>query len=92
MTDKTLINSIAARIKRSAERLAVLVEHKAPDIIIENERQILFKALFDLPVNAEAQIALQKQRDAMYLEEQKFLHEHGYFKDIEEEIERGKDQ
>lgn len=81
-TERDLLEGAAARIRRSAERLDVLVKHKAPDIIIENERQILFKALFDLPVNTEAQLAIQQQKNDMYQEEQKFLHEHGFFDEV----------
>ena len=76
----------ADTLKRSAERLAELCSAAAPALIIETERQLLARALILFPVDREAQLCVEKQREQMNADEQKHLLATGYYKDYPDSL------
>ena len=66
-------------LEMSVGRLVRLCEIKAPDIIIEGERQIAIKRLASLPVSLEAIQSYERMRDEMEDAQQKHLLSTGYY-------------
>jgi len=76
----------AMKIKESGVRLESLIKHKAPEMIIEKERQLLFKKLMKFPINLDGLESSDNIDDEMYKERENFLFKHGFYKDIEAQI------
>lgn len=72
----------ADRIKASADRLAKLCKLNAPHIIIEMERELLFRKLMAFPVDADAQEMRLRVNEETRSAEQEFLFANGYYSDV----------
>jgi len=83
MTDaeQTELVRRAKSLAMSVDRLVRLCEIKAPEVIIENERQIAVKRLAALPVSLEALQAHERMRGEMEDSQQAHLLATGYYED-----------
>lgn len=73
----------AQRIADSAKRLVSFCEANAPALIIEVERQLLFKKLMVFPVDNDAVYTNREIQQEIDREHTEFLIKHGYFDDVE---------
>jgi len=74
----------AQLMSESAARLFQLIEVKAPEIIIENQRQSLFRRMICFPVNADGLNSAKNLNSEMDKDRENFLHEHGFYKDVDD--------
>lgn len=83
MTDaeQTELVRRAKSLAASVHRFVRLCEIKAPEVIIESERQIAVKRLAALPVSLGALQAHECMRDEMEDAQQKHLLATGYYED-----------
>ena len=68
---------------RRAERLHRFCEVNAPEFIIEQARQLLFKSMISFPVDQTALRDFEEFENNSQLEMDKYLEKGGYFKDID---------
>lgn len=73
----------AGSIARSAERLLKLCNLNAPGYLIETERHLLMGRLINFPAHPEFIAKRENVDREMRNSEQKFLIEHGYYKELE---------
>ena len=73
---------IASAIKRSADWLEKFIRINAPELVIENERQIMFKRMITFPVNEKAQDEAQSIALEIINEEDEWLNKTGYYRNI----------
>ena len=73
----------AMKIKESSIRLESLVKYEAPEMIIEKERQLLFKKLMKFPIDLEGLKSADNIDEEMYKEREDFLSEKGFYKDFD---------
>lgn len=83
MTDAEHTETVrrAKSLAMSVGRLVRLYELKAPEIIIESERQLVVKRLAAMPVSLESLQAHERMRDEMEDAQQKHLLSTGYYED-----------
>ena len=81
----------AKKIKESADRLFRLCELIAPELIIEQERRLLFKHLINFPVDRETQTRSESLSCEMASKEQDFLVENGFYTEVLGSLEPPKD-
>jgi hypothetical protein len=72
----------ADAIERSAGRLKRLCDVNAPGVVLERERQILFKRLMTFPIDADSVREISEIDNEIEMAQQKFLAEHGYYDGI----------
>lgn len=75
----------AEAIKSSANRLHKLCALEAPNIIIEMERELLFKKLIAFPMDADAHAMRLQIAAETYAERQEFLFANGFYRDVTED-------
>lgn len=73
----------ADRMATRATRLHRLIKLKAPAIIIEQARRLVFDSLMHFPIDDEAAKSADRVKRDLDAHEQKFLQEHGYYDDLE---------
>jgi len=74
----------ADRMATRAKRLHRLVKLKAPAIVIEQARRLVFDSLMHFPIDDEAAKAADRVTRDLNEHEQKFLREHGYYDDLKD--------
>lgn len=74
----------ADRMSTRAARLHRLIKLKAPSIVIEQARRLVFDSLMHFPIDDEAAKAADRVKRDLDAHEQKFLQEHGYYDDVED--------
>ena len=72
----------ADRMAVRANRLHRLVKLKAPAIIIEQARRLMFDSLIHFPIDEAAAQSADSVKRSLDEAEQKFLLEHGYYDDV----------
>ena len=72
----------ADRMAVRANRLHRLVKLKAPAIIIEQARRLMFDSLMHFPIDEAAAKSADAVQQSLAEAEQKFLLAHGYYDDV----------
>lgn len=72
----------ADRMAQRATRLHKLVKLRAPEVVIEQARRLMFDSLAAFPVDAGGSEAAERIDASVQAEESAFLLAHGYYDDV----------